>query len=256
MKKGFLFLFLTALIMLLLSGLHAQYYLPEECDCKGNAMKKGLRVGLVLKELVANAGRYCAWATSMLPADGKPPKTKEPDTSKYKGPMDMPDEVWEQLLAYKTARSEWSCMYSPRNLSDGNPKTCWAEGVKGDGIGETVMAVIDTAKPARIWAGLGASDRFFKDNNRPRRVNVYVLHAHSHGVTEICTIYSDVEVLAKREVELKDVNGWQDLPLPAHKVPPPDTENPSLHTFVAVEILSVYPGNKYQDTCISEIGNR
>jgi hypothetical protein len=79
--------------------------------------------------------------------------------------------------------------------------------------------------------------------------------------------------LAETEVELNDLNGYQPLPLPEYSpaasraeviellsslyeevpeyLPPPDTYIPAV--FIAVEILSVYPGAAYEDTLISEI---
>lgn len=52
--------------------------------------------------------------------------------------------------------------------------------------------------------------------------------------------------------------GWQALPLPAANVPAtrsPGMDPDDLVTrwFIAVQILSVYPGSRWQDSCISAI---
>jgi hypothetical protein len=223
------------------------YHGIRSCDCAKQALKRGLKPGDLLPSLDPWYGYQCAWATSTLAATGKPPVMPKPPAG---GAEEEPD--FESERTYM----EWSCMYAAGRLTDGSPETCWAEGVKGDGIGEIVIAQLDTRKPIEVWAGLGKSEKLYRENGRPRKVNVYVLQATDCAVNQYSTIFTNVRVLARHTIELKDVNAYQPLPLPAYR---PLKAEPSPYcldqvtTFVAVEILSVYPGGRYRDTCISEI---
>ncbi|MCU0844705.1 MAG: hypothetical protein MUC76_07240 [Spirochaetes bacterium] len=217
------------------------------CDCVKFSLKKGLKPGDVISALDPWYGYQCAWSTSTLPATGKAPALPNP-------PAGADDE--EVDFASMSAYMQWSCMYAAGRLTDGSPETCWAEGAKGDGIGEIVIARVDTKKPLEIWTGLGKSEKLYRENGRPRKVNVYVLQAADCAVNQSSEIFTDITVLARHTVELKDVNAYQPLPLPSHtplKAKPSPACLDQFTTFVAIEIVSVYPGGKYRDTCISEI---
>ncbi len=216
----------------------------RDCACTKVSLKKGLKAGDVIPLLDPWYGYQCAWATSTLAATGKPPAV----------PKDSPDDGPD--FEYERAYMEWSCMYAAGRLTDGDPSTCWAEGAKGDGIGEIVIARIDTRKPLEVWAGLGKSEKLYRENGRPRRVNVMVLQATDCEVNQYSTVFREIRVLARRTVELRDVNGYQALPLPDFKPQKIKASEACLdqgRTFVAIEILSAYPGTKYRDTCVSEI---
>ncbi len=247
--KRFIFAFCAAAFLCAAIAYSADHSYDgiRSCECAKQSLKKGLRPGDVIPALDPWYGYECAWATSTLAATGKPPDIPKPPAS---GAEEEPD--FESMSAYM----DWSCMYAAGRLSDGRPETCWAEGAKGDGIGEIVIARVDTREPLEIWTGLGKSEKLHRENGRPRRVNVCVLQAVDCSVNQYSEIFTDVTVLARHTVELKDVNAFQPLPLPLHK---PLKAKPSpacldqITTFVAIEILSVYPGSKYRDTCISEI---
>jgi|GEM_PF-411238 len=179
------------------------------------------------------------WASSTLKAEGTPPKIINESEARY------PEEYLESLCDY----ASWSCMYSPYSAMDRNPQTAWVEGVPGDGIGEFVIVRVDTDKPVKIWAGYGKSKDTFNNNNRPQWVRVYVLEGKQEIESEAGISFSNIKVVASHEVLLEDINGYQPLSLPEHVI------NRGMVSFVAVEILSVYPGAKYNDTCISEIAN-
>ena len=155
------------------------------------------------------------------------------------------------LREYQWAMDDWSCMYSAQRAMDGDPATAWCEGAPDEGIGETVVVRADLTRPLKIWAGLGQSPEAFKKNGRPRRILVTVLRAERADAHQYGTVYQNLRVLGQAEGELDDVFGLQALPLPAFA---PDPEMAGLG-FVAIKILSVYPGLKYKDTCISEVSN-
>jgi hypothetical protein len=240
MKNMFILFFVSAVIFNY-DASHAQGYQNSmPCKCKGNPkLKQMILNGKVdgLPEHNVNNSSYEDWSTSILKPDGRPPEI-EPEGK---------DELGQSKIKFDT----WSCMYSAYNAMDGDTKTAWSEGVDGDGIGEILVARIDTSRPVKIWAGLGASQDLYKANNRPGLINVYVLQSgKAPGAAQFGTFYSDIKVLAKHTVELKDINGFQPLILPKFQ-----QRKDGGAFFIAIEILSVYPGLKYRDTCISEIKN-
>jgi hypothetical protein len=77
------------------------------------------------------------------------------------------------------------------------------------------------------------------------------------GQAECGSAYESLVLVASVKATLKDVNAYQPLPLPSYK------KETYLHEvqimdykyWLMIEIIDVYPGTKYQDTCISEIRN-
>ena len=149
------------------------------------------------------------------------------------------DEVtFEDCYASSLLEDQYGIYYM-ENCFDHNSKTTWAEGEKGDGIGQSITGIW-TSKTGEWWitgialkAGYQKSEDIYYKNNRPRGVEVF--------------IYSDVsEESYSYLATLEDYLGgqcivfddWIPIKGPMH---------------VAVAIYSVYRGNKYSDTCISEM---
>ncbi len=245
MKRPFMGMALFTLIVLAASALTAQRYEGTPCRAGDPSLKKKILSGTVgdLAEPMSPNGLFDEWSTSMLRPDGKPPESPgRCGKDRSMGPCEK----------YLALYHGWSCMYGAGSAMDHRPSTAWAEGADGDGIGEIVMVKVDITRPVRIWAGFGRSEKLFRANNRPRRVAVYALEGFG-GSGKLMFLFDTIRVIGKHEAELKDVNGYQGLPLPAFRLSP-DTRG-DRHTFVAVEILSVYRGDTYRDTCISEINN-
>lgn len=185
------------------------------------------------------------------------------------------------------------CTYAPSMLVDGNELTGWAEGDEGDGIGVDVVVpqLLDLTEPVRIWAGYGKSPELFAANGRPKRVQVTVLRLRAaepgpHDATG-CSSSTFVEpvVAASHEVDLRDFNGYQGLPVPefrrehyleypmewllmdgtermihqekvdAGEAVPFELEPTEYTYLLRLTLLEVYPGSRYADTVITEIGN-
>lgn len=235
---------LRALIITILATLAvprvvlAQAYEGIACRATGGTSLKGLKVGAVIASLDDSGnGTYSDWASSTLLPKGKAPTCRE-------CPPEAKDDLRERL-AFQHA---WTCNYSAERANDGKPETAWCEGAKGNGVGEVLIARVRAGGPVELWAGLGKSAKLHAANARPRKVNVYVLEATSKAAHQSGMGYGQVRVVARGEVELKDVNGYQDLNLPAYQANPE-----AAATFVALEVVSVYPGKQYEDLCISEL---
>jgi len=116
--------------------------------------------------------------------------------------------------------------YRPENLFD-TPENAWCEGVAGDGLGETITFRFTNASfPIRflIKPGYAKSAAAFQNNGRPLRL----LMRNDAGGSQL--------------VELFDTPKEQAIPVPWQA----GTVN-----WISFEILSVRPGRKYHDTCIS-----
>jgi len=159
-----------------------------------------------------------------------------------------------------SAYVEWTCRYSPGNIADYNPATAWVEGADGQGIGEVVIVpCLELEKPVKIWAGYGKSSTVFYANSRPKKIKVVVIRSEPVGASQYGTNYANLKVIASKEISLQDENAYQNLMIPDFKK---DFFNSSIYGditeyryFLGIEILAVYPGKKYKDTCISEVIN-
>ena len=237
---------------------YAQGY--EANPCKGAA--PGLKVLLKGEFLqwtfvdhnCGSGGWLSALCTSMLSPDGIAPK--KPDYSKL-----TYDEKADASQAYDLQNDSWTCMYASSNLTDRNTTTAWVEGVAGPGIGEfAIVPGVDVSQKVKIWNGLGKSDALYHQNNRLKKINVHIFRTAQIDAAQCGNIYKGLSKVATRRIELKDFNGYQDLPLPTFKIEKFKSERfggqeVEYQYMVGVEIVEVYAGTKYQDTCISEISN-
>ncbi|MDD6207600.1 MAG: VWA domain-containing protein [Clostridiales bacterium] len=147
-------------------------------------------------------------------------------------------------IDYVTASSErkgmydskklW-CTYIADNVWDGDNRTSWTEGVKGDGIGEYLTVWL---KKETEVNGLLISNGYYKNkelyyrNNRIKKVRF----TFSDGSSMVTTL--DDEYLSPCDVQF---------------------EEPVLTSSIKIEVLSVYKCKKvngkkaYRDTCITEL---
>jgi hypothetical protein len=146
------------------------------------------------------------------------------------------DKRWQfELTDFKaTASSSLSgTRYSPDNINktfaDIDPDSCWAEGVAGNGEGEwleinaKVPVLLDTVQ---ITNGLAVSDALFRANNRIKKLDLSV-----NGGDPIT-------------VQLPDQMDPFSIKLP---------ETKEVVRSIRLTIREVYPGTKYQDTCITRV---
>ena len=117
---------------------------------------------------------------------------------------------------------------------DGDPKTAWVEGVKGNGEGQvlTLMLppdVVGKHMKIEIWNGLQASAALLAANAAPKDVHIEV-----KGAT----------VAGAKDVTLEKKMGPQAFTLELQE---------QWVSFVTIKIVSTWPGKKYSDTCISDV---
>ena len=113
----------------------------------------------------------------------------------------------------------------------------WCEGVQGQGIGERLEfslkknnSYAEVFGKQKIFISIGYVDYsrpdLYNANSRPKTLSVYINN----------TFYKDVR--------LEDTSEYQDL-LKGRTLAASDT--------IKLIIKDVYPGEKYQDTCINDI---
>lgn len=131
--------------------------------------------------------------------------------------------------ASSTLESSQYGNYIASNVLDNNKATAWVEGVDGDGIGEYVTLFADVNAPVngiKILNGYNKNADIFAKNNRAARVRI-TLSTGDIYETQLVDNYNTYTFV--------------------------DFGGPKAIEGMKIEILSVYPGSKYQDTCISEI---
>jgi len=150
----------------------------------------------------------------------------------YKG-KEIPDVVWYgQSLGYpnnitaSSTLSENNITYYPNNMCELRINCVWAEGVSGYGINEIIT--FNGVQAIRFYLSIGyvsySRPELYMENSRPKRIRVTV----------------DGKSI---EVMLKDTPAYQEIDVS------------SFSSKVTIQILDVYTGTKYEDTCINSIIN-
>ncbi len=122
--------------------------------------------------------------------------------------------------------------YNATNACDWNLATAWVEGSEKQGIGERITLKLSAGANVHtlyIYNGYQKNMATFRNNARVKQMKLYI----NGQATSI--------------LNLKDQTGMQEFKIPHIKSS--DKENIKFE----FEILSVYPGDKYTDTAISEI---
>ncbi len=120
--------------------------------------------------------------------------------------------------------------YSPEKTIDKNLKTCWSEGSSEYGIGEYITFKFrDTRLIEKIdlWNGLCSNEELFYKNSRLRSITI---------------VLSDGQAF-----DYECADGWDNR---ENIIVMPQSAATSSVTIV---INSVYKGDEYKDTCISEL---
>lgn len=178
------------------------------------------------------------------------------------------DDVRDRFYVKRTT------IYDPYCAYDNSLDTAWCEGVEGDGIGEVLIyPLCDNSRieneNLRIFTGYAKSKDLWLKNNRPRNIKIFVLKSTKHSVNINIPIPTNITVIDEQYATLKDVFDWQTLPVEKSKISFENRKkardekysveerreywNKREEYMIGIQILSVYPGTKYQDTLISEI---
>lgn len=238
---------LTILFALSLATGFSQEGENFSCGCCNNSLKQlteGKTVPEVYVHFCGSGTGSGGLASSFLMPTGTPPK--------------VVGDPEEGAVDYSVLEA-WTCRYAPGLITDGDTKTAWVEGAKDYGVGELVLvSCIDLQKPIQIWSGYGKSPAIFEQNSRPKKIKVLVVQSDAGDPTQYGSWYRNLKVIKQTDIELKDINGFQPLLVPAFNSSSYTDNNENTkeyNYFLGIVIMDVYKGTKYSDTCISEIKN-
>lgn len=147
---------------------------------------------------------------------------------------------WE-LSASSTLTSQGGNAYDVSNLEDGKRTTAWVEGVKGYGIGQRITLTFyepdsDNKNLKIPFHGILLTNGYSKNadvwskNSRVKKLLVWL------NSKKICYLDLDDDLYPQRFT-------WT-----------PNSVMVGANDVIYLEIVEVYPGSKYEDTAISDLG--
>jgi hypothetical protein len=152
---------------------------------------------------------------------------------------------------------------------DSDLETSYAEGEKGPGVGERIVAASKVSKISDPWLyvfpGWGTKD-YWSANNRLHEVKVTVYGSVGPlGSTGGEETFNPAQTVEVHRVAFDDRFAYQGFPIgtslqfAGQRFDPESGQSFPFKTkkmkelVVEVEILSVYSGDKWDDTCIAEM---
>lgn len=137
-------------------------------------------------------------------------------------------DTWESSIVTQSGTHDNSAYAAV----DGDTNTSWQEGVDGDGEGEYIMLDLGQEKQVQFleaWLGNWRSDDWYSRNNVPAQLSIQLYDADWNCQESTLTFPREKK---KFGIELS---------------------SPVTARYICIEIVDVYPGSKYDDTCIAEI---
>jgi len=150
--------------------------------------------------------------------------------------------------------------YAPLRAIDGDPRTAWCEGVKGDGVGESLQVTMSVERPpgdvecrllrVDLATGFRWDEATYQANGRASAVRVERCADASDGVDVSLGRKTPERQDLLRLGWLRDDDGPADGPIEIHLPRGVLAGEPSCIRLI---ILGAKPGKRYHDTCISEV---
>jgi hypothetical protein len=142
-------------------------------------------------------------------------------------PYNKYSKKWENEITATSFLTEGRIRYTTEDLNE-NIGMCWAEGVSGQGINETLFLKMIFTKSIHISTGFVSyfKPHLFKENSRPKTIELSVVNKYSIIIN------------------LEDTPNFQTINLP---------EQLGKNDVLELKILDVYQGTKYENTCINTI---
>ena len=163
-----------------------------------------------------------------------------PGDSWYNG--DGPDSI--SASSYLKSKDS-TINYLPQNANDLSFKTAWSEGVKGYGVGEYLVYYFKPLAPrittVIVANGYVKSEKAFRENSRVKKLKMYVRD-------KPVAILNLKDCRCEQIFEFEPIGRWKEY----RNLDWKEVEKLPDWTM-KFEILEVYPGDKYDDTVISEI---
>jgi hypothetical protein len=149
---------------------------------------------------------------------------------------------------------EANVTHFPKRIADGDTKTSWVEGAKGNGVGEKVFLFPKSPVTGiSILPGYGANQTGWNNNNRVSVVTLRFLQVFANGDYQVIDVHGASRFVLNMATDggMVPFNTWQSFDLGNLWQQNMDTE---VVNAVMLEITAVDSKNaKYQDTCIAEV---
>lgn len=155
---------------------------------------------------------------------------KADDSAKAEAPAPTSFKGITTATASSTLGTDGINTYDPENVLDGNPSTCWAEGVNSVGVGESITLSGDGEQlfsGFRIRNGYQKSEAIYNNNARATELEVQVDGKKVMTVTPTSNNFNRID----------------EYSLP----------KPTAGTSITFVIKKAVVGDRYEDTSISEI---
>lgn len=174
---------------------------------------------------------------------------------------------WEHGISSKLIEPGYN--YAWESIRDKNLTTAWVEGSSGDGIGEWVIIPIKGTYQyldyeddisdkqllikLQINNGFCKNERTFNNNNRVKKakITIYEVPLIAYEDYRGTQALDEPSIMHETEILIEDTMNQQSFSFNCS--PKASFLEGSLYLYVQLTILDVYPGKKYQDTCISEL---
>jgi hypothetical protein len=147
------------------------------------------------------------------------------------------DAMWAKFENIPTSIKSSSTLnggnYNVYNIYDNNYKTAWVEGIIDYGIGEWIeyqfSTLNDSIEGIEFCNGYVKNKKTFKENSRVKKMKMY-LNGKPYAIINLEDTYA-TQLFYFDDLIKSDLKNIR----------------------IKFEILEVYPGTKYKDTCISEL---
>ncbi len=172
---------------------------------------------------------------------------------------------WEHGVSSKLIEQGYN--YAWESICDDDLTTAWVEGVKGNGINEWVIVDVDgnyqyldyednilekkLSINLRLNNGFCKSERTFHNNNRVTKAKITIYEVPLRLGQHKTYALEEPYIMYESEIILEDIMNQQEFSFSCS--PKASFSEGHLYLYAQLTILDVYPGEKYQDTCISEM---
>ncbi len=183
------------------------------------------------------------------------------------------NEHWEDIAFWEHGISskliEQGYNYAWESIRDKDSTTAWVEGSSGDGIGEWVIIPIkgnyqylnyedgildkEINIQLKINNGFCKNEITYNNNNRVKKakITIYEVPLIAYEDYRGTQALNEPFIMYETEIMLKDTMDQQSFSF--NCFPKASFLEGRLYLYVQLTILDVYHGEKYQDTCISEM---
>ncbi len=162
----------------------------------------------------------------------------------------------DRIDGHIVATSSLKDKYNPEKAFDKDVRTSWVEGKPDDGIGEKIAFHVSTIHRIKIMPGFGVQ-KYFKMNNRVKKARLTVYETKDLYAHQYATVFIFGKLVKTTILNFRDAMFMQEFYIGITEMRKKKQKySSSLENYgyvVILEIVEVYRGTRWRDTCIAEI---